>query len=79
MRVLNLAAIVLLLAAGCVSTSTSPGRTTVRCGTVVAISRADQARAARELAALPPGSVIATKLLPDHLRMRDEARACRRT
>lgn len=37
----------------------------------------DRRRAADELAALPKGSVIAEKMMPDYLRMRDQAREIR--
>lgn len=51
----------------------------VHCGTVRKVSAADYKGAADELAALPAQSIIGTKLLPDWLRMRDEARACEKT
>ncbi len=44
---------------------------------VRAWSADERRRAAEELAALPPGSVIAGQMMPDYLRMRDQARAIR--
>lgn len=35
------------------------------------------ARAADELDALPPGSVVADVMMPDYASLRDQARACR--
>ena len=46
------------------------------CGTVTAIDKATQARAAIELRALPAESVIGSVIVPDWQRQRDEARAC---
>jgi hypothetical protein len=43
---------------------------------VVAYSRAEQARVAEEVAALPEGALIVT-WLADYAVLRDQARACR--
>ncbi|MGX1005367.1 hypothetical protein ACSSV6_003958 [Roseovarius sp. MBR-38] len=45
------------------------------CPPVVAYSRADQARAATEVEALPEGAMIA-RMLSDYAVLRDQARAC---
>ena len=60
-----------LLLTGCQTVQPKPV-----CGTVVPIDQATQARAAVELRSLPAGSVIATTIVPDWIRQRDEARAC---
>lgn len=46
------------------------------CPPVVAYSRADQARAADEIAALPADAVT-LRMLSDYAVLRDQARACR--
>ncbi|MCC5993974.1 MAG: hypothetical protein JJT99_15795 [Rhodobacteraceae bacterium] len=46
------------------------------CSPVVEYSRAEQARVAAELAALPEGAVI-PEWLADYAVLRDQARACR--
>lgn len=46
------------------------------CPPVVAYSRADQARAADEIAALPESAVV-VRMLSDYAVLRDQARACR--
>lgn len=47
------------------------------CPPVVEYSRAEQARVADEVAALPEGAVI-LEWLADYAVLRDQARACRR-
>ena len=59
------------LLTGCVT-----GAPKTVCGTVTAIDKATQAKAAAELGALPADSVLATIIAPDWVRQRDEARAC---
>lgn len=59
------------------SAATAPVVTVLRCGTLGAISAADQAKIAAEVEKLPAGSPVAEILLPDWSRMRDEIRACR--
>jgi hypothetical protein len=63
---------------GCVTASSSKPQASVivRCGTVTPFSKSDQQKAVQELELLPQDSVIANKFMPDHLRMRREARAC---
>jgi hypothetical protein len=51
----------------------------VVCGTNANIGRAVQAKAADELAALPPDSTIGSVIVPDWARMRAENRACKNT
>ncbi|MBC7286098.1 MAG: hypothetical protein H5U12_32760 [Hoeflea sp.] len=46
------------------------------CPPVVQYSRADQARAAEEVAALP-GRAMVVRMLSDYAVLRDQARACR--
>ncbi|WP_317889633.1 hypothetical protein [Roseicitreum antarcticum] len=46
------------------------------CPPVVAYTRAEQARVADEIAALPEGAVIA-EWMADYAVMRDQVRACR--
>ena len=53
-----------------------PAVTIVSCGSNASISKADQARAADELDALPDSSTLANVIVPDWQRMRDENRAC---
>jgi hypothetical protein len=48
----------------------------VQCGHLAGMTKAQQAQAAAELRKLPPDSVIGNAIVPDWLRMRDEARAC---
>lgn len=66
--------------AGCVGATSEPlkPRIVVVCGHVAAFTKDQMAHAADELKTLPEHSVIATVLLPDLSRMRDEARACAR-
>lgn len=54
-------------------------RIVVRCGHLAGMTSAEQLRAAAELRRLPAGSVIAETIVPDWIRMRDEARACARS
>jgi len=62
---------------GCLTASPEIAqRIVVRCGSVAQVSKAQQQQAAKELRALPPGSVVAEVIVPDWLRQRDEARAC---
>lgn len=64
---------------GCATAPHEPMRVSapVICGTVAPITKQEMARAANELDGMPSNSVIASKIMPDWLRMRDEARACR--
>lgn len=71
-------ALAILLLTGCVTAAPDLRPAVVtRCGSVAAISRAQQATAATELDGLPDGSVVAEIIIPDWQRMRDENRACR--
>ena len=58
----------------CAGASSDTGRSA--CPPVVEYRRAEQARVADELAALPEGTVIA-EWLADYAVLRDQARACR--
>ena len=46
------------------------------CPSLPEYSKETQAQAARELRALPPGTVIGGLFVPDYGRMRDGVRAC---
>lgn len=78
-RMLLLAPLTLSIA-GCATGPSDPlqPRIVVVCGHVAAFTKDQMAHAADELKTLPEHSVIATVLLPDLSRMRDEARACAR-
>ena len=63
-----------IFSSGCAGVgSDSPPRA---CPPVVEYSRAEQARLAEEVAALPDGTLIVT-WLADYAVLRDQARACR--
>jgi len=65
-----------LFLSGCVTAKDSA--TIVVCGTVTTVSKETQRRAAEELESLPADSVLSTVVVPDWVRSRDEARACRK-
>jgi hypothetical protein len=48
------------------------------CPQLIAYTKAEQARAADELLALPADSIVRAKFMPDYGRMRAEVRACRK-
>jgi len=64
----------MILLGGCAAVGWSDGRQSA-CPPVMEYSRAEQARVAEEVAALPQGSPIA-EMLADYAVMRDQARAC---
>lgn len=63
---------------GCATAPSDPlePRVVVVCGHVADYTKQQMAAAANELAALPANSILASVLVPDLGRMRDEARAC---
>lgn len=63
---------------GCQTNSARVQAAVVVCGTLAPLADRDMLRAADEVDAMPPGSVVAGRIVPDWLRMRDEIRACRR-
>jgi hypothetical protein len=77
MRTLSLALLILPLS-GCATDPSEPvdPRVVVVCGHVADYTKQQMAAAADELAALPANSILASVLVPDLGRMRDEARAC---
>ena len=66
------AATIFLTGCAGMNSDTPPGA----CPPVVEYSRAEQARVAEEMAALPEGALIVT-WLADYAVLRDQARACR--
>lgn len=66
-----------LCLAGCGTGAPDP-RVVVVCGTVINVSKEQQAAAAVEMESLPANSIIGSVIIPDWLRQRDEARACRK-
>lgn len=75
-RILALATLPLFVNACGPVTPELAQRIVVVCGTVAGISPAQQAMILRELQALPPDTVLENVVLPDWVRMRDEAKAC---
>lgn len=73
-RVALAAAMIFLTACAGGSFDTAPSA----CPSVVEYSRAEQARVATELAALPEGAAI-TEWLADYAVLRAQARACRKS
>jgi hypothetical protein len=73
-----LLALALSLLAGCQTDPSEPlePRVVVVCGTVADYTKQQRARTADELSALSADSILASVLVPDLGRMRDEARAC---
>lgn len=57
--------------------ATAPSRPSIVCPPVAAYDRAFQARLADEIQRLPPGAALEQAML-DYVRLRDQARACRR-
>lgn len=68
--------IVMIFLSGCAGVSFDAPPSA--CPTVVEYSRAEHARVADEMAALPDGAMI-VGWLADYAMLRDQARACRRT
>jgi hypothetical protein len=70
-------AIVAASSTACVAGKDKPPLVTVvSCGTNAPFSREDQARVADELEAMPAGSIVADRVVPDWARMRAENQAC---
>lgn len=66
------------LSGGCQTVQPARPAAAVVCATVAPISGADMSAAAAELESMPSRSIIGAVIVPDWLRMRDEARACRK-
>jgi hypothetical protein len=73
MRTLLALILLTMSISGCATAGSEPV-----CPQLIEYSKADQAKAADELQALPADSIVRAKFMPDYGRMRAEVRACRK-
>lgn len=73
MRTLLALTLLMMSISACATAASDPV-----CPQLIEYSKADQARAADELLALPAAGIVRAKFMPDYGRMRAEVRACRK-